>query len=221
MIKQGTARKIFIYLANASSPTTGLTGITFSGADIRLSKDGGALANCAYTAQGPLGDGLYWVTLSSTETNLSLAEGDTGDLAVFVNVAGAVPNQVMVFTVANKGFGDLTAVERTAIATAVAAPSAATIAAAVAAAVPDIGDITAVVPTLNDIAAAVIAEDAGDLPLGETITLIARYLLAKATLPMTSAGGPFTIRDLGDTKDAIVGTISSGGVRDFTTRDGA
>lgn len=189
-LPQGVQVVIPIFLAQSSAPTLGLPGIVFSGAMVRLSKKGGAKVNCAYTAQADLGEGDYALTLSASEMDLSLAEGDVGHLVVIVDVPTAVqPAQRLVFEVQNKGFGSLTDAERTAISGAAA---------------------TAV--------GALVVE--GSRTLVQLLRLLSARLISKSQVPMSASGGTISGRDAADTKNRLVGSVSSTGAITWTTLDG-
>lgn len=63
-----------------------------------------------------------------------------------------------------------------------------------------------------------IANLEGSYTAGDLLRLVASALAGNATVP--AGAGSFAFRDLGDTKDRIVGTVDSGGAREVTDIDG-
>lgn len=125
-IIQSTAAEIPFWLPDSStSGTSGLVNQTFSGAEIQICKPGGAWANFAGSVAeaggAGNGQGLYWLTLTTSETNLSLASGSIGKLVVKVNKVGAVANRIYEYTVSSLGVGDLTTAAKTSLISALGA----------------------------------------------------------------------------------------------------
>jgi len=118
-IIQSAGAVVPFWLPDSSTPTSGIASLTFSGAEIQISKPNGAWVNFAgsVTEAGGTGNGsgLYWLTLTSAETNLSLTGSAIGRLAIKINKSGAVPNRIVEYTVATVGAGDLTAATTAAI----------------------------------------------------------------------------------------------------------
>lgn len=60
----------------------------------------------------------------------------------------------------------------------------------------------------------------GSRTLVQLLRLLSSRLITKAQVPMGAAGGPITGRDAADTKNRLVGSVSSTGEVSWTTLDG-
>jgi hypothetical protein len=221
------------FLTNATTAPAGLPGQTFSGSEIVVVKPNAATAPAANIATVvDKGGGWYVLTLSTGETSLGLAEGQTGELGIEINKSGALPNRAIGYEVVATAPGALTTAERAAIVAALASNFAplATAAGVTAATAPlataaELDALAAVVaalpaaPSAATVAAAVGAlEDADGVSLLEHQAMAGAMLYGNGTFP---DDGAFEARALGTSTVRVAGTVApTTGVRTVTTRVG-
>lgn len=189
-ITQGQTFDVGFWLSNSSSPTTGLPGQSFATTDIQIWKSSTAgWANADAAAQAAVVDGGlggYKYTMTGAETTLGLTNGQRGFIMFKVNKVGAVPNDVLLFSVGVAGPGELLSTSVTAIRDSVIAGLASSFSgittmvdalptlAEMQAAFPSLAQIQGGLPTLAAIADAVptLAEITGVIPTVNDISAV-------------------------------------------------
>lgn len=202
MEKRATALVFYLGLPSQATPYAFQTNPTIAAGDVRVSKDGGALANIAsLPTVAPAGGKMVQVSLSSTEMdadNVTLVFSDASG-AEWVDTIVNIPTYVAV---------DANVVQIT---------DAAGVRTALGMASANLDTQIAALPTAAENAASV-----RDVAVDGTVTLAQSLRLVNAALGGKVSGADTTnetFRDLADTKNRIVNTVDASGNRTVVTLD--
>lgn len=232
LLTQSTARDVMVFLTDSADHVSGKTGETLT---ITESKNGGAFGSTSPTVT-ERGDGWYSIALTSTNTNT------VGDYVLHITAAGADPIDIM-FNVQASLPANVTTIATNAVnAAALAADAVTEIQSGLATSAMQTtinSNVTANGATLMILVSAIGNEfnetnnlistiptntwgfqlDANAPVNARTALQLMNIMAAILAGKATDQDGSAVYRDLGDTKDRVVGTVS-GDDRTITTLDG-
>lgn len=190
MITQGQESKVFFFLTSSPAAPAGLPGQTFSGSEIVVIKPNASTAAAANIATVVDKGGGWYL--------LTLTAGETG-IGLAAGETGELGLEInKTGALPNRALGyEVSSVAPGALTSAERSSTAGVVATAVGA----------------------LAVE-GSRTLVQLLRLLSARLINKAQVPMSAAGGTISGRDAADTKNRLVGSVSSTGAITWTTLDG-